>query len=493
MPLAEMPNLIPAMPEIFLALAAMALLLLGAFQRDSDGAMAIATSRLSHRVGVVALLLTLLLVATIGTKAKGETFAGLFVVDGFALFFKIAILAAASLSLLVAQDYLEKERIARFEFPVLVLLATLGMIMMVSANNLMSLYVGLELQSLALYVVAAFHRTDVRSTEAGLKYFVLGALASGMLLYGSSLIYGFTGTTGFEGIAAVFQAAAGAQPPTGVIVGLVFVLAGLAFKVSAVPFHMWTPDVYEGAPTPVTAFFAVAPKLAAIGLLVRVMVEPFGSLVAQWQQIVILISLASMVLGAFAAIGQTNIKRLMAYSSIGHVGYALIGVAVGTKDGITGVLIYMVIYIVMNIGTFACIISMRRQGQVVTGIADLAGLARSSPGVALALAIFMFSMAGIPPLAGFFGKLYIFRAAVDGGLYSLAIVGVLSSVVAAFYYIRIIKLMYFDQAEEPLDRGMASEVGWVTAVTAVIIALFFVYPQPLLSRAAAAATSLFGG
>ena len=490
MPLAAMPNLIPAMPEIFLALAAMGLLLVGAFQPNTDATAVVANSRLAHRLGVVALLLTLLLVATIATKAKGETFGGLFVVDGFALFFKIGILAAATLSLLVAQDYLEKERIARFEFPVLILLSTVGMMMMVSANNLMSLYVGLELQSLALYVVAAFHRTDARSTEAGLKYFVLGALASGMLLYGSSLVYGFTGTTGFVGIASVLAANA---PHTGVIIGLVFILAGLAFKVSAVPFHMWTPDVYEGAPTPVAAFFAVAPKLAAIGLLMRVMMEPFGSLVAQWQQIIVFISLASMILGGFAAIGQTNIKRLMAYSSIGHVGYALIGVAVGTQDGIIGVLVYMIIYIVMNIGTFACILSMRRQGQAVSGIADLAGLSKTSPGVALALAIFMFSMSGIPPLAGFFGKLYIFRSAVQGGLYFLAIVGVITSVVAAFYYIRIIKLMYFDQADEPLDRGMAREVAWVTAATALMIALFFIYPQPLLSRAAAAATSLFGG
>lgn len=493
MPIAAMPNLIPAMPEIFLALAAMGLLLLGAFQPNTEGAVAIRNSRLSQRLGVVTLLLTLLLVATIAAKAKGETFSGLFVVDGFALFFKIGILAAAALSLVLAQDYLEKERIARFEFPVLILLSTLGMLMMVSANDLMSLYVGLELQSLALYVVASFHRTDVRSTEAGLKYFVLGALASGMLLYGSSLVYGFAGTTGFTGIAAAFSAAAVTVPPTGILVGLVFVVAGLAFKISAVPFHMWTPDVYEGAPTPVTAFFSVAPKLAAFGLLVRVMFGPFGSLVAQWQQIIVFISLASMILGAFAAIGQTNIKRLMAYSSIGHVGYALIGVAVGTKDGVIGVLIYLSIYIVMSIGTFACIISMRRQGQAVSGIADMAGLAKTNPVVALALAIFMFSMAGIPPLAGFFGKLYIFRSAVEGGLFLLAIVGVVSSAVAAFYYLRIIKLMYFDQAEEPLDRAMAREVGWVTAITALAIALFFIFPQPLLSSAGRAATSLFGG
>jgi NADH-quinone oxidoreductase subunit N len=493
MPLAELPDLIPAMPEIFLALAAMGLLLLGVFQRADDGAAAVLVSRLVQRLGLVTLALTLMLVVTIAPRGAGAAFGDMFVVDNFALFFKVMVLIAAGFSLLMAQDFIERARMARYEFAVLILFATLGMLLMISANDLIALYLGLEMQSLALYVIAAFHRDDVRSTEAGLKYFVLGALASGMLLYGSSLVYGFAGSTNFDVLARIFGGLAGEAPATGLVVGLVFLIAGLAFKISAVPFHMWTPDVYEGAPTPVTAFFSVAPKLAAMALLLRVLIEPFGSLVGQWQQVIVFVSVASMVLGGFAAIGQTDLKRLMAYSSIGHVGYALIGLAVGTPEGVRGVLIYMVIYIFMNLGTFACILAMRRRDQAVSAISDLAGLGRSNPKMALALAIFMFSMAGIPPLAGFFGKLYIFLAAVEAEFYLLAVIGVLTSVVAAYYYIRIVKIMYFDAAGEPLDRGTRWEIGLAMAVTGVIIGFFFLYPQPLLSSAAAAATSLFGG
>jgi NADH-quinone oxidoreductase subunit N len=492
-PLADVPNLIPAMPEIFLALAAMGILMLGVFQRGHDGAAAVQVCRLANWLAIVALALTLLLVVTIAARAAGETFGGMFVVDRFALFFKVFVLIAAGLSLFIAQDYLERVGMARFEFAVLVLFATIGMMLMISANDLIALYLGLEMQSLALYVIASFHRDDVRSTEAGLKYFVLGALASGMLLYGASLVYGFAGTTSFTGLADVLGNIGGGMPSTGLIVGLVFVIAGLAFKVSAVPFHMWTPDVYEGSPTPVTAFFSVAPKLAAFALLLRLLVEPFGSLVEQWQQVIVFVSIASMALGGVAAIGQTDIKRLMAYSSIGHAGYALIGLAVGTPDGIRGTLIYLVIYVFMNIGTFACILAMRRRDQMVTRIDDLAGLGRSNPAMALALAVFMFSMAGIPPLAGFFGKLYVFLAAVDAGMYALAIIGVLTSVVAAFYYLRIVKLMYFDPVGEPLDRGVGREIGLVMGGAALLIALFFLYPEPLLRNAAAAASSLFGG
>ena len=493
MPVAELPDLIPAMPEIFLAVAAMGLLLLGVFQRDVDGAAAVQVSRMVQRLGLVALALTLMLVVTIAPRGAAAAFGDMFVVDNFALFFKVMVLIAAGLSLLMAQDFIERANMARFEFPVLVLFATLGMLLMISANDLIALYLGLEMQSLALYVIAAFHRDDVRSTEAGLKYFVLGALASGMLLYGASLVYGFAGSTNFDVLARIFVGLGGEAPATGLIVGLVFLIAGLAFKVSAVPFHMWTPDVYEGAPTPVTAFLSVAPKLAAMALLLRVLIEPFGSLVGQWQQIIIFVSIASMALGGFAAIGQSDLKRLMAYSSIGHVGYALIGLAVGTPEGVRGVLIYMVIYIFMNLGTFACILAMRRRDQPVSAISDLAGLGRSNPKMALALAIFMFSMAGIPPLAGFFGKLYIFLAAVEAEHYLLAVIGVLTSVVAAYYYIRIVKIMYFDPAGAPLDRGTRWEIGLVMAATGVIIGFFFLYPQPLLSSAGAAATSLFGG
>jgi NADH-quinone oxidoreductase subunit N len=450
-------------------------------------------SRIAGRLGLAALALTLILVLFVAGGGAGLTFQGMFVVDRFAQFLKAFILVASALSLVVAQDYLELHKIARFEYAVLLLFATLGMLMMVSANDFMALYLGLELQSLSLYVIAAFHRDDVRSNEAGLKYFVLGALASGLLLYGVSLVYGYSGTTRFATLAGMLAESQAHTPSTGLVIGLVFVVAGLAFKVSAVPFHMWTPDVYEGAPTPVTAFFSVAPKLAAIGLLIRVMMEPFGALFTQWQQIIIFVSIASMVLGAFAAIGQSNIKRLMAYSSIGHVGYALIGLAVGNEKGIASVLVYMVIYIIMNVGVFACILCMRRRENMLVEIGDLSGLSRINPLMALALAIFLFSMAGLPPLAGFFGKLYLFLAAVDAGLYGLAVVAVLSSVVAAYYYIRIVKVMYFDESAEPLDRDFARPARLVMMAAAVFVVLFFLRPDPLVNAATSAASALFGG
>jgi len=345
------------------------------------------------------------------------------------------------------------------------------------------------LQSLSLYVLAAFKRDSSRATEAGLKYFVLGALSSGMLLYGSSLIYGFTGATGFTQIAEALHGAHGHS--VGLIVGIVFLVAGLAFKVSAVPFHMWTPDVYEGAPTPVTAFFAVAPKIAALALFCRAMLAPFGGISGDWQQIIIVVSSLSMLLGAFAAIAQSNIKRLMAYSSIGHVGYALIGLAAGTPDGIRGILIYLAIYLAMNVGTFACILAMRQRDRMVEGVQDLAGLAKTHPFMALVLAAFMFSLAGVPPLAGFFGKFYIFKAAIDANLYALAVLGVLTSVVGAYYYLRIVKIMYFDEASEPLTKPVRSELSAVMAITGAFTMLFFVYPAPLVSAAATAAKTLF--
>ncbi|MEO5338800.1 MAG: NADH-quinone oxidoreductase subunit NuoN, partial [Magnetospirillum sp. WYHS-4] len=391
----------------------------------------------------------------------------------------------------MARDFMERQHMSRFEFGVLILFATLGMLLMISANNLVSLYVGLELQSLSLYVIAAFQRDDSRSTEAGLKYFVLGAVASGMLLYGASLIYGFTGTTDFEALATQFRDLQGHRPPVGLVFGMVFVLAGLAFKVSAAPFHMWTPDVYEGAPTPVTAFFSLAPKIAALALLTRVAMGPFGGLIAQWQQVIVAAAALSMFVGAFAALVQKNIKRLMAYSSIGHVGYALIGLAAADQAGVKGVLIYLSIYLFMNIGAFACILAMRRGDRMVEGIDDLAGLSKTHPGMAAAMAIFMFSMAGIPPLAGFFGKFYIFLAAVNAGLYTLAIIGLLMSVVAAFYYIRIVKVMYFDEPAEGLERVVPREVAGVLVVSSLIVLLFFLYPGLLLGGAEAASAALF--
>jgi NADH-quinone oxidoreductase subunit N len=491
MSLSETPNLIPALPEIFLGVTIMALLMLGVFQKSDTAEDGVRVNRQILLLSIVSIVLTGLLVLTVSGQQM-TTFNDLFITDQFATFCKILVLIGAGMTLVISREYLELHQMARYEFSVLALCATLGMLMMVSANDLISLYVGLEVQSLSLYVIAAFRRDDQRSTEAGLKYFVLGALASGMLLYGSSLIYGFAGTTRFDVLADVFGHAHGA-PSVGVIIGIVFILAGLAFKVSAVPFHMWTPDVYEGAPTPVTAFFAVAPKVAAVALLLRIMVGPFGDLVDQWQQIIWLISITSMLLGAFAAISQTNIKRMMAYSSIGHIGYALIGLCVGDEAGINGVLVYMGIYIFMNIGTFACILCMRRGNRMVEDISDLAGLSKSQPLLAMALAIFMFSMAGIPPLAGFFGKLYIFLAAVEAHLYWLAIIGVLSSVVGSFYYLRIIKIAYFDEAGEPFDHPVPTSIVVVLTGTAALMVFFILYPTPLLTPAASAAASLMGG
>jgi NADH-quinone oxidoreductase subunit N len=467
-------------PELVLACLAMAALMLGVFMRRG-ATLAVSMAALASLLLTAVLLLSM--------DAPVIAFDGLFVLDDFAVFTKVLVLLAAALGLVLALDWNEKERIDRFEYSVLVLLATVGMMMMVSANDLMSLYVGLELSSLSLYVLAAIHRDDLRATEAGLKYFVLGALASGMLLYGSSLVYGFSGSTRFAGIAAAVEAG---PVSLGLITGLCFVAAGLAFKVSAVPFHMWTPDVYEGAPTPVTAFFSIAPKLAAVGLFLRVMTGPFGEAAGQWTQIIVLISIASMLLGAFAAIGQSNIKRLMAYSSIGHIGYALIGLAAGTEEGIRGVLVYMAIYIVMNAGTFGCIVAMRRKGQACERIDDLAGLGTTAPGLAVALSVFMFSMAGIPPLAGFFGKFYVFMAALQAGLWPLAVIGVLSSVVSAFYYLRIVRVMYFDPAQPAFDPRPAS-VGVVVAGSMIFTALFALAPAPLVAAAGTAARSLIGG
>jgi NADH-quinone oxidoreductase subunit N len=379
---------------------------------------------------------------------------------------------------------------ARFELPLLMLLATLGMMMMISANDLISLYVGLELQSLSLYVTAAIRRDTVKSTEAGLKYFVLGALSSGMLLYGASMIYGFVGTVSFTGLAQVLTA--GTAPSIGIIIGLVFLCAGLAFKISAVPFHMWTPDVYEGAPTPITAFFAAAPKVAAITLFTRVLVEAFGGITPQWQQIIVAISIASMALGAFAALGQKNIKRLMAYSSIGNIGYALVGLASGSAQGVSGLLFYMAIYVPMTLGAFAVILAMRQKGQMVEEIADLAGLAKSQPWLAHIFAAILFSMAGIPPLAGFFGKWMVFAAAVDSGMFILAVIGVLASVVSAYYYVRIIKVMYFDEPVGVFDRVDGS-LKLVLAGSLAVVAIGILFINPLQTSTAAAAASLFAG
>ncbi|HQT78686.1 MAG TPA: NADH-quinone oxidoreductase subunit NuoN [Rhodopila sp.] len=467
-----------AIPEIVLACIGMAILVFGVLRKQDS-------TLLCTMFTIGGFLIAGLLVLT---RAGGLGFNGQFVADPFSAFNQILILSGAALSLILALDWNERQGIARFEFPVLMLFSTVGMMIMASAANLMTLYLGLELQSLALYVLASFARDELRSSEAGLKYFVLSGLASGLLLYGISLIYGFSGTMDLNSLHQLLVQPSNAS--TGLVVGIVFVLVGLAFKVSAVPFHMWTPDVYEGAPTPVTVFFATAPKVAAMSLLLRVMGTSFSSLVGAWQVLVVIMSLASMILGALAAIGQTNIKRLMAYSSIGHMGYALIGLAVGNAAGIRGTLVYMVIYVFMTAGTFGCILAMRRSGRAVEQISDLAGLASNDPGLALALAVFMFSLAGIPLMSGFFAKLYIFLAAVQGGLWTLAVVGVLTSVVGAFYYIRVIKVMYFDAPAERFDPRPAS-LSFVVAATGLFTAFFFLFPAPIVAAAQAAAGVLF--
>ncbi len=476
-------DLFPVLPELFVVLATIGLLMLGVFRKGD-------TTRSTMGLAIVVLgVAALLVIATSGERHV--TFGGMFVNDGFAAFSKVMILAASALTAAMSLQYLEREKLGRFEYPVLILFATVGMMMMVSANDFISLYLGLELQSLSLYVLAAYHRDSVRATEAGLKYFVLGSMASGLLLYGASMVYGFSGTTSFDGLIKVFGGEHGVRPHLGFIAGLVFIMAGLCFKISAVPFHMWTPDVYEGAPTPVTSFFAVAPKIAALVLFTRVMMGPFADLIEQWRQVVTFIAILSMFVGAFAAITQTNIKRLMAYSSIGHVGFVLVGLAAGTADGVQGVLVYLAIYLFMNVGTFAVILCMRQKGRLVEGIEDLAGLSKTSPAMALVMAALMFSMAGIPPLAGFWGKFYVFKAAVDAGLITLAVIGVLTSVVSAFYYLRIIKVMYFDDAAEAFDRAGSGALSFVMmASLAVVLVLTFV-PGPLLNTARAAALVLF--
>lgn len=468
------------LPEITLACGAMVLLMIGVFAGDKRTGLV--------TWGCVALLCVVGYLVAIGPEAKVLAFSGTMVIDPFARFLKILVLGGSAIAMLMSVDYLRDEKLTRFEFPLLVTLSTLGMLVMISANDLIVLYIGLELQSLALYVLASFARDNARSTEAGLKYFVLGALSSGMLLYGASLIYGFTGGTTFDGVSQSI-AANGLQ--TGVMVGLVFVLAGLAFKVSAVPFHMWTPDVYEGSPTPVTAFFAAAPKIAAMGLFLRVVFGPFAGAESAWLQIIMPVSVASMLLGAIAAIGQTNIKRLMAYSSISHMGYALIGFAAGTQAGVQAVLIYLVIYLAMTVGTFVCIMNMRRDGKQLEDITELAGLSQRDPTTAYLLAILMFSLIGIPPLAGFMGKWYVFLAAVEAKLYVLAAIGFLSSVIGAFYYLKVVKVMFFDPPAAAFEKPIGTVNSALLAVSGAFVLFFIVSPLAVTDAAGLAAKSLF--
>jgi len=478
----ELPTLIPVIPELVMAIGAMALLMLGVFQGDKS----------YNQMTNLSLLVLVIAGVTMLTQVGGErqmTFGGMFITDAFAVFTKILVLIGSGVVLLISGTYLRDHKIARFEYPILILLATLGMMIMISANNLMSLYVGLELQSLTLYVLAAMNRDRIRSTEAGLKYFVLGALSSGMLLYGISLVYGFAGTTDFTYLADTLK---GEGANIGVTIGMVFMMAGLAFKVSAVPFHMWTPDVYEGSPTPVTAFFAGAPKIAAMALFVRVLVSAFPNLLHEWQQVIIFISVASMLVGAFIALVQTNIKRLLAYSSIGHIGYALVGLAAGTQQGVEALLIYLAIYLTMTLGTFATLLTFRRSEGVVENISDLAGLSRNNLPMAVALAVLMFSLAGIPLLAGFWGKWYVFLAAVQAGLWPLALIGLLASVVSAYYYLRIIKVMFFEEPAAAFDGGHGRAVSLVIGVAALVNSplSYVLFIAPLIGAASWAAKAL---
>ncbi|MBU3000758.1 NADH-quinone oxidoreductase subunit NuoN [Roseovarius nubinhibens] len=466
------------LPEIVLAVYAM-LGLLGAVYTGKDRM----AGMLVWLTAGLFVALAFYIASATGTRAA---FGGMFIDDGFARFAKVTILLSAAAVLVMSQDYMARRNLLKFEYPMLVTLAAVGMMVMVSAGDLMALYMGLELQSLALYVIAALRRDSVKSTEAGLKYFVLGALSSGLLLYGASLVYGFAGTTSFAGIIT----AAEGHAPLGLLLGLVFVISGMAFKISAVPFHMWTPDVYEGAPTPVTAFFATAPKMAAMGLFARVVYDAFGGIMSDWQQIVALLSVLSMFLGAVAAIGQRDIKRLMAYSSIAHMGYALMGLAAGTELGVQSMLIYMAIYVTMNVGTFAFILSMSRDGQPVTDIQGLNMYARANPVRALSMLVLLFSLAGVPPFLGFFGKFYVLRAAYEGGLAWLAIAGVVASVIGAYYYLRIVFFMYFGEEREPLDRPQSPVLWGFLVASAGVMTVGIVFLFGIENVAQAAALSL---
>ncbi len=474
-------SLLLTLPELILSVGSIALLMVAAFVGDK------ATRGIS--IAAVAVLMAATISAALPMNGGGVAFDGLYRADAFSGFAKVLIYVAAAISVMIAPRFFARGGALRAEYPILLLLSSIGMGMMVSSGDMLTLYVGLELQSLAAYVLASFMRRDARSAEAGLKYFVLGALASGILLYGISLVYGFTGTTLFDGVAVAFSNGLS----TGEMFGLVFVMAGLAFKIAAVPFHMWTPDVYEGAPTPVTAFFASAPKVAAMGLFVRVAVEAMGPAASSWQQIVIFSALASTVLGGVAAIGQTNIKRLLAYSSINNVGFALFGLVAGTEEGVAAVMTYMAVYIVMTLGSFLCVLQMRdARGEPIETIQSLSGLSRTRPALAAAFAMFMFSLAGIPPLFGFWPKFLVFDAVVGVGLWPLAMVGIATSVIGAFYYLKIVKTMYFDEPAASYAPVTSYTEGTLIAVSAIIVSPAGYLAIPALGAASlAAAKALF--
>ena len=454
-------------PELFLTSSIMILLMIGVFYKNSFN--------LIYKLSVIILLATFILLFNHSIDTSTRLFNNSYTIDYFSLFMKVLTLIACIFVMLSSFDYIKLIGINKIEYPILILSATLGMMIMISSYDLIVFYMGLELQSLSLYVLASFNRDNYRSSEAGLKYFVLGALSSGLLLYGCSLIYGFSGSTNFDLIAQNMD-----QLNTGSIFGIVFILVGLAFKVSAVPFHMWAPDVYEGSPTSVTTFFAIVPKVAALTVFIRFLYVPFINVIGQWQMIIIFISLASMILGAVAAIGQTNIKRLMAYSSIGHMGYALAGLATASNEGIQGTVIYLSIYLLMNLGIFSCIFMMRRKDIFYEDIQDLSGLSKNHPIISFCLLVLLFSLAGIPPLAGFFAKFYIFMAVIKAEMYTLAIMGLITTVISAFYYLRIIKIIYFDESKEMFEMDQNFGLRISLALSTIIILVYFIYPSLLI-------------
>jgi len=461
-----MQTIVYILPEIFLSLAIMFLLMLGVFIKKSF--------KLVNLLTILSLIFAIALVLNQPNEII-KIFNESYIIDRLSIFMKVLTLLFCFFVLLSSRDYIKSNNIDKIEYPIIILASTLGMILMISSYDLIIFYLGLELQSLCLYILASFKRDDERSTEAGLKYFVLSALASGLLLYGCSLIYGFTGSTNFEIISANLD-----QANTGAVFGIVFIIVGLAFKVSAVPFHMWTPDVYEGSPTSVTSFFALVPKIAAISVFIRFMYVPFVNVISQWQTIIIFLSIASMILGAVAAIGQSNIKRLMAYSSIGHMGYALAGLATGTNSGIQSTIIYLTIYLVMNLGAFGCIFMMKRENVFYENINDLSGLSKNHPMVALSFLIILFSLAGIPPMAGFFAKFYVFMAVIEVKMYALAIIGLVTTVVSAFYYLRIIKIIYFDKPKKPFEESYDWGLKISLILSSILVLTYFIYPSILV-------------
>jgi NADH-quinone oxidoreductase subunit N len=453
------------LPELFLSVAIMSLLMLGVFIKKSFKLVSLLT--------ILSLAFAIILVLNQPSEVV-KIFNESYIIDKLSIFMKVLTLLFCLFVLLSSKDYIKNNNIDKIEYPIIILASILGMILMISSYDLIVFYLGLELQSLCLYILASFKREDVRSSEAGLKYFVLSALASGLLLYGCSLIYGFTGSTNFETITTNLN-----EANKGAVFGIVFIIVGLAFKVSAVPFHMWSPDVYEGSPTSVTSFFALIPKIAAISVFIRFMYVPFINAINQWQAIIVFLSIASMIVGAVAAIGQQNIKRLMAYSSIGHMGYALAGLAAGTNEGIQSLIIYLTIYLVMNLGAFGCIFMMKRENIFYENINDLSGLSKNHPILAFSFLIILFSLAGIPPLAGFFAKFYIFMAVIEVKMYALAIIGLVTTVVSAFYYIRIIKVIYFDKPKKPFDKNYDFGLKISLALSSILILVYFIYPSIL--------------